>query len=81
VLINCRDALRQGGECLIVIGDNVTTVASAARKIPTVDFVGLVAESVGLELIERIPITVTVENLVHSKNSITNNVVLRMRRA
>ncbi len=79
VFSNCRKVLKPGGECMIVIGDNTTTIGDEIKRIPTVDFVQLIAEDLGLELVERIPITVTTENLVHMRNAITENVVLRMR--
>ena len=79
VFSNCQKVLKPGGEFMIVIGDNTTTVDNKVKRIPTVDFVQLIAEDLGLELVERIPITVTTENLVHMRNAITENMVLRMR--
>lgn len=68
-------------EIMMVLGDNSTTVAGEIRRIPTVKFASMIAEEVGFEKIEHIPITVTKENLVHVKNSITDNTVIRLRQS
>jgi DNA modification methylase len=78
VLKNCRNYLRPGGEAMIVIGDNRMRVKSDYERIPTTDFVQDIAVACGFELLERINISVTMENLVHIKNAITSNVVLRL---
>jgi tRNA G10 N-methylase Trm11 len=80
VLSNCTTLLKRGGQALVVIGDNETTVNAKVRRIPTTDFVLLLAEQVGLTCVERIPISVTRENYRHMRNSITKNTVLRLRR-
>lgn len=77
VLKNCHHVLRRGGEAMIVIGDNRMRVDSDYERIATTDFVQDIAIACGLELLERINISVTTENLVHIKNAITENVVLR----
>ncbi len=77
VLKNCRHVLRPGGEAMIVIGDNRICVDGDYERIATTDFVRDIAVGCGLELLERIDISVTTENLVHLKNAITENVVLR----
>ncbi len=53
-------------------------VESDYERIATTDFVQDIAVACGLELLERIDISVTTENLVHIKNAITKNVVLRL---
>ena len=78
VLKNCCKVLRPGGEAMIVIGDNRMRVDGDYERIPTTDFVEAIAVSCGLKLLERIDISVTTENLVHMKNAITENVVLRL---
>lgn len=79
VLKNCHHVLRPGGEAMIVIGDNRIRVKSDYERIATTDFVQDIAVACGLELLERIDISVTTESLVHIKNAITENVVLRLR--
>jgi hypothetical protein len=80
VLSNCGQVLRNDGEAMIVIGDNKMRVDKNYERIPTTDFVQKIAVSCGLEMEERIDISVTTENLVHIKNAITENVVLRLRK-
>ena len=78
VIRNCHSVLRTGGEAMIVIGDNRMRVNSDYERIPTTEFVEAMAIDNGFQLIERIDISVTTENLVHIKNAITKNVVLRL---
>lgn len=77
VLTNCYGVLRKGGEIMIVIGDNQISVDGNYERIATTDFVQGIANKIGFNLVERINISVTRENLVHIKNAITQNVVLR----
>jgi DNA modification methylase len=80
VLSNCTRILKSGSEAMIVIGDNRMRVDQDYERIPTTDFVQDIAVACGMEMVERIDISVTTENLVHIKNAITENVVLRMRK-
>jgi DNA modification methylase len=81
VLANCRRALRVGGYAMVVIGDNRIGLGDADERIPTTDLVQEIGVSNGFTLLDRIDISVTTENLLHIRNAITENVVLRMRRA
>ena len=78
VLRNCHGALKAEGQAMIVIGDNKIRVAKGYERIPTTDFLQELAEGSGFNLLERIDIAVTKENLVHVKNAITENVVLHL---
>lgn len=80
VLSNCYRVLRSSGEAMIVIGDNRMRVEEDYERIPTTDYVQDIAVACGMEMVERIDISVTTENLVHIKNAITENVVLRLRK-
>lgn len=80
VILNCRTYLKDGGETMIIIGDNRMNIGDKEKLIPTVDFIELIASKSGLKTIERINISVTTENMLHMKNSITQNVVLRLRK-
>jgi len=80
VMANCWRAMRPGAEAMIVIGDNRMRIDRDYERIPTTDFVQDIAVARGFSLVERIDISVTTENLVHIKNAITENVVLRLRR-
>lgn len=80
VFLNCHRALKEAGECYVIIGDNVTRVNGEEWRIPTSSFTRLVAETNGFELREALPISVTTEDLKHIKHAIRENVVLRLRR-
>jgi len=80
ILDKCRCVLRPGGEAMFVIGDNRMRVDGEYERIPTSDFLQDIALAQGFELAERIDISVTTENLVHVKNAITQNVVLRLKK-
>jgi len=68
--------LARDAQVFIVIGDNKTVAGNTIMRIPTTDILVEQGEAVGWALKERIPITVTKENLRHSKHSITKNTVL-----
>jgi DNA modification methylase len=80
ILENCYGVLRPGGEAMIVIGDNRMRVDEDYERIATTDFLQDIALAKGFKLMEKIDISVTTENLIHIKNAITENVVLRLRR-
>jgi hypothetical protein len=79
VLKNCKTVLRRNGEAMLITGDNRIQVGAEYERIPTTDYVACIAASLGFEATESIDITVTTENLLHVKNAITQNVVLRLR--
>jgi len=73
--------LRPNGQCYLVIGDNHTTLGTGEKvRIQTGRYLGEIAQALGFEMQEAIPITVTVEDRVHVKNAIRENLVLRFRR-
>ena len=80
VLMHSVRLLRPGAQAMIVIGDNRISIDGREERIATTDFIEEIAVSTGLTAIERIDISVTTENLVHIRNAITKNVVLRLRR-
>lgn len=69
-----------GAEVMMVIGDSKMTIDDVEVRIPSTDLLETIAQAKGFDLIERIDISVTTENLVHIKNAITDNVVLRLRK-
>jgi hypothetical protein len=80
VLMHSARLLRTGAQAMIVIGDNRISIDGREERIATTDFIEEIAVSTGLTAIERIDISVTTENLVHIRNAITKNVVLRLKR-
>jgi DNA modification methylase len=81
VLRNIYRVTKPGAELVMVLGNNYTKVEGVARTIPTSAFLLDMAQESGFEKVESIPITVTKENVLHSKQAITHNTVLRLRRA
>lgn len=71
---------RVGAEVMVVIGDSRMTVDEKEIRIPTTDLVEDIAVVCGFSPVERIDISVTTEKLIHIKNAITENVVLRLRK-
>lgn len=71
---------KPGAEAMIVIGDSKMTIDGEEYRIPTTDLTNLIAVNRGFKAIERLDISVTTENLLHIKNAITENVVLRLKK-
>jgi hypothetical protein len=81
-LRNIAKVVRPGGKLFFVLGDGRTKLGSGRwYPIRTCSHVSALASQVGLEQVEKIPITVTTEDLAHAKNSITDNEILVFRRS
>jgi len=80
IIKNCNRILRQGGEAMIVIGDNRIQLNGTYERIETTKFIEEIAIARGLSLIERINISVSTDNSIHTKNAITENIVLRFKK-
>lgn len=76
VFENVYWVMRQNTLATVVLGDNTTNVDGHSIVIPTTKLIQDIGISVGLELLEEIPITVTTEDLFHMKNAIKRNLVL-----
>lgn len=71
---------KPGAEAMVVIGDSKMTIDGNDIRIPSTDLAEKIAVSRGFTAVDRIDISVTTENLIHVKNAITENVVLRLRK-
>jgi len=80
VYARLHEVCRTGADVFVVIGDSRMTIDDKELRIPTTDFLEEIGRANGFEPVERIDISVTTENLVHIKNAITENAVLRMRK-
>lgn len=80
VFIQLYRLCKEGAEAMIVIGDSKMTVGDKEIRIASTNFLEAIGIAQGFHLVERIDISVTTENLVHIKNAITENVVLRFRK-
>jgi DNA modification methylase len=80
VMQNLDPLLRPGSSAFFVIGDNRTTAGGKEIKIESGEVLQEIGESIGWEVADVIPITVTTENRLHTKNSITTNEIIRFRK-
>jgi DNA modification methylase len=80
VIAQLHRLCKPGAEAMVVIGDSKMTIDGEDIRIPSTDLVEVIAIARGFTPVERIDISVTTENLVHIKNAITENVVLRFRK-
>jgi DNA modification methylase len=78
VLANLRDHVADGALCWLVLGDSRSTVSGRRWTIPTVDEVASIAEHRRFRVVDRIPITVTREDVLHSRHAITRNEILQL---
>ncbi len=81
VLGNIAAHARRGAPCWLVLGDSRSTIGGKPWTIPTVDEVASIAERHGFALVDRLPITVTREDVVHARHAITRNEILRLELA
>ena len=79
VLANTVTSIDKGGHVWLVLGDSRTTVSGVRWTIPTTTEIVEIAKVRGLELEEKIPISVTKESLRNSRNAITKNTILHFR--
>jgi DNA modification methylase len=64
----------------VVIGVNRTIAGGEEIFIPTDDFIAMIAEKNGFELIQKIEMSVQKSYMIHSKNSINNESILILRK-
>jgi len=79
VLTNLSQLLSPDGEAFVVIGDNHTKAGGRTVPIPTTSLLTDIAERCGFACTEKIPISVTTENLRHIRHAIRENTVLRLK--
>ena len=81
-MLQMHRLLKKNGVCMIIIGDNITTAGDTKCQIPipTARFLRLIAEDVGFQTEEEIPITVSRENVAHFRHAITKNKILIFNR-
>ena len=64
----------------MVVGNNKTTAGDELIKIPTDDFIGLIAQKVGFRLERKISLEVQKAYSIYSKNSINTESILVLRK-
>lgn len=81
VMRNLHAVVRNGGRAFVVLGDSTTELGNGTElTIRTTDHLAAVAEQVGWHIEDEVPITVTTEDLAHSRNAITRNSILILER-
>ena len=76
-----KPRMSEGAHLWFVLGNGRTRVGGKQWIIPTIDEFTAIAMSAGFEFVEKIPITVTRENLANSRHSITANSIVHLRAA
>jgi len=81
VMSHLRPVIRPRGKAFFVLGDSTTTLGSGEElRITTTEHLAALAEQVGWTVLDSIPITVTIEDLAHVGNAITENRILILER-
>lgn len=82
VMAKLLAVVRPGGSAFVVLGDSTTQLGNGEElAIRTTDHLAALSEQVGWRLMDAWPITVTVEDLAHARNAITENKILVLQRA
>jgi 16S rRNA G966 N2-methylase RsmD len=76
VLAQVANRLERGAPCWLVLGNSRSTVSGEQWVIPTVDEVVAIANQRGFDVAERLAITVTQEDVLHSRHAITRNEIV-----
>jgi len=77
---NITPAVKHGGSAFVVLGNTRTTAGGKEIVIRSGAVTEEQFQSAGWETVDVFPITVTRENVVHSKNSITDNEIYWFRK-
>lgn len=73
--------LKPGKYNYMVVGGNKTTAGDEQIIISTDDFIGLIAENTGFELSKKINMTVPNSHMIHSKNAISQESILVLKKS
>lgn len=73
--------LKPSGNCYVVIGNSRTVAGTEEVEIPTDHFLGLIGQSVGFEYQGRHAMTDQVNYMAHTKNMITTESIVILRKA
>lgn len=68
--------LKRGKYCFMVVGTNNTVAGDQKIAIPTDKYIGLIGESIGFKLEDKIPIAVAQPYMIHKNNAIPKESVL-----
>jgi site-specific DNA-methyltransferase (cytosine-N4-specific) len=79
VFVGMREILRPQGSAFVVVGNNHTLAGGKRVDITTVGLLADVAESVGFEVVEEIPMEMLVSREIFKKNAIESESILHLR--
>lgn len=80
VLQQIHIVLKRGRKAYMVVGQNTTTAGGIRISIPTDDYIVLLAEKNGFELVEKIEMAVQKSYAIYSKNAINKESILILKR-
>ncbi len=81
VMSKLHRVVRVGGRALVVLGDSTTELGNGTELvIKTTNHLAAIAEQAGWFVEDKVPITVTTEDLAHVRNAITRNSILILER-
>ena len=69
VIAGTKNVTKSSGSIFMVVGDNYTVAGGERVNIPTIKLLSTVADSVGLQLIEKIDMEMLVNRNAHKKNA------------
>ena len=75
-----QSVLKTNKYYFMVIGNNKTTAGDEDISIPTVDFIGQIAECNGFNLCRKIDMTIQKSYMIHAKNAINSESILILRK-
>lgn len=81
VMAKLHSVVRPGGKAFVVLGDSTTRLGNGEElTIRTTEHLAALSEQVGWRVNDAWPITVTVEDVAHVRNAITENKILILSR-
>jgi site-specific DNA-methyltransferase (cytosine-N4-specific) len=79
VFAGMREILKPRGSSFVVVGNNHTLAGGKRVEITTVRLLADVAEAVGFEVVEEIPMEMLVSREIFKKNAIESESILHLR--
>lgn len=79
VFVGMRKVLKARGSAFVVVGNNHTLAGGKRVEITTVRLLAEVAEAVGFEMVEEIPMEMLVSREIFKKNAIESESILHLR--
>ena len=79
VFVGMREILKPGASAFVVVGNNHTLAGGKRVDITTVRLLADVAEAVGFEVVEEIPMEMLISREIFKKNAIESESILHFR--